>query len=201
MAWSFRRTVAALPVNWPMAAPTACSPATRNANPATWPRPLRADDVRASLGGDPRSRLRELIAAPGHAVGGWEDPTLAVGRIVDEFGLTAPDPLPHSAGGALDGRMLATAFATAFATQLALTEAWDAFGRPDDFPYRNGLPHTTERQARQLAFVRDELLPHARLGPAFRALVEQAEPTYPLADWAANRAGAPVAFPGLARAR
>lgn len=169
----------------------------RETDPATWPRPLRADDVRNALAGDPRTVLRELLAAPVNAARGWSDPALVLERLVAEYGFGLPDPLPRDAQGHVDGPVLADEFAL----QLALTEAWDAFGRPDDYPFRDRLSRHAEQRARQVAFVRDEVLPHMRLGPEFLLRVGRREPTYRLEGWAAGRRGEPAALPLLAGAR
>jgi PglZ domain-containing protein len=169
----------------------------RDTDPASWPRPLRLDDVRDALAGDPRDVLRELFAAPHHAVHGWIVPSLVLSRLVDEFGLSVPNPLPSDPDGTLDGNALADLFAL----QLALTEAWDAFGQDEDFPYREQLPRSAVQRGRQVAFVRNDLVSHTRLGPLFWARIERLEPSYPLASWAAGRPGAPVALPVLARQR
>lgn len=167
----------------------------RDTLPSAWPRPLRADDARADLAGDPRDVLRELLAAPGPTAHAWSDPALALGRLAGEFGLHVPSPLPVDNTGNLNGHALADEFAL----QLALTEAWDAFGRPDDFPYRERLPHSADQIRRQVSFVRDDLMPHTRLGPLMREYMERIEPDYPLASWAAGRSGEPAALPLLAR--
>ncbi|HZC06132.1 MAG TPA: PglZ domain-containing protein, partial [Ktedonobacterales bacterium] len=169
----------------------------RETTPAVWPRPLRADDVRADLAGDPRDTLRELFAAPGPTAHAWTDPTLTLGRLADEFGLSVPSPLPVDAYGKLNGHALADELAL----QLALAEAWDAFGRPDDFPYRERLPRTADQRARQVDFVRNDIMSHTRLGPLMQARMEQIEHAYPLAPWAAGRTGEPAALPVLARQR
>ena len=153
--------------------------------------------MRADLAGDPRDVLRELFVAPSPTAHAWTDPALVLSRLADEFGLTVPSPLPQDADGKVNGHVLADDFAL----QLALTEAWDAFGRPDDFPYRGRLPHIADQRARQVTFVRNEIMPHARLGPLMQARMEQIEPSYPLAAWAAGKTGEPAALPVLARQR
>lgn len=169
----------------------------RESTPATWPRPLRADDVRDDLAGDPREVLRELIAAPGHTAHAWSDPALVLSRMANEFELRIPAPLPTDTAGKVNGYALADEFAL----QLALTEAWDAFGRPNDFPYRERLPQSADQTRRQVNFVRDGLMSHTRLGPLMREYMERIEPSYPLAAWAAGRSGEPAALPVLARQR
>lgn len=96
----------------------------RNVPLEDWPHPLRMSDVQEALGGDPRDALRRLLAAPNNEVKRWGDErNLVLDRIAGQFGLTAPDA--NATGEEI---------ADAFAGQLALAEAWDAFGRPADFP-------------------------------------------------------------------
>lgn len=163
----------------------------RTTAPAEWPRPLRLSDVEALPGGDPRDALRRLLAAPTNEVKGWgqERPTVLSG-IASFFGLKAPkqpdDP---------------EALADAFALDLALAEAWDAFGRPGDFPYASRLPAKPDLIQRQAAFLRDDVLSHTNLGPLFRERLGRLEAGYDLSGWAKGRQGHPGGLPVLARAR
>ena len=163
----------------------------RNVSPADWPQPLRIEDVEAALAGDPRDALRRLLAAPTNEVKRWGDEKcIVLGRIAAEFGL-----------GQLGGTLPPEELADVAAVSLALTEAWEAFGRPHDFPYLSRLPEKLEQRVRQVAFLRDDVLSHAELGPRFRERMRRLEPSYPLADWAGDRAGQPGGLPLLAQAR
>jgi hypothetical protein len=167
--------------------------AMRETDPTTWPAPLRTSDVLAALGGDPKEHLRALLAAPANAFRRWQAEQiskLALGRIAEEFGLALPD-------GNEDPEQLADSFAV----QLALAEAFEAFGEPGDFPYRSRLPERAEHRRRAAAFVRDELIPHMELGPRFLQRMRRIERDYPLAEWAAGRYGQPVGLPLLAEQR
>lgn len=175
----------------------------RDTDPATWPRPLRVDDLRDALAGDPRSRLRELFAAPGHAIRSWSDPTLVLDRIGDELGLSVPERLTQALNSGNNGQIgnAGNELADVFAVQLALTEAWDAFGRPDDFPYRDRLPLRPEQRSRQVTFLRDDVMTHTHLAPLFLQRMKRLELTYPLAAWAVRHTGVPAALPLLAHQR
>src|SRR5207253_4062751 len=115
---------------------------------ADWPRPLRVADIEAELGGDPRDALRGLLAAPSNIAKDWgsETPTVLAG-IATRYGLVAPD-----------GTHDPEALADAFALDLALTEAWDAFGRPGDYPFSSRLPSRAEQRRQQVAFLRNDVL-------------------------------------------
>jgi hypothetical protein len=167
--------------------------AMRGTDPGTWPKPLRSSDVLAALGGDPREHLRTLLAAPANAFRRWREEevaALALARIGEEFGLVPPE-----------GEWSPEELADAFAVQLALAEAFEAFGEPEDFPYRARLPERAEQRRRAAAFLREELLPHMELGPRFLQRMRRLEKDHPLADWAGDREGQPLGLPLLAEQR
>ena len=157
-----------------------------------WPRPLRITDVRNDLSGDPRDTLRALFLAPDKEVATWgENRDLTLERLATEYGLSLP-PETDAGGDTL---------ADACAVQLALTEAWDAFGRVKEFPFASKLPRGAGQRARQIAFLREDIAPNTTLAPRFFARMARLEHDYPLADWAAGKAGQPVGLPHLARTR
>jgi hypothetical protein len=165
--------------------------ARRDLPPAAWPRPLRLSDVTTALGGDPRDALRGLLVAPANEVRQWDaERELRLARIAEDYGFAFPlavgDP---------------EALASHAAAVLALAEAWDAFGRPDDFPYRELLPTSMEQRERAVRFLRDDVLSHVDLRPRFFARMERVEQAYDLVPWAEEREGQPAGMPLLARAR
>lgn len=165
----------------------------RASSPDPWPSPLRVSDVLEALGGDPRQRLRAFLAAPANELRRWEEAGetgLVLARLAEEFGLVPPE-----------GEWGQEELADAFAIQLALAEAFEAFGEPEDFPYRARLPGTSEQRRRAAAFLREDVLPHMELGPRFRRRVGRLEKDYPLADWADARQGQPLGLPSLGAER
>lgn len=165
--------------------------ARRDLPPAAWPQPLRLSDVMAALGGDPRDALRGLLAAPANEVRHWDaERALRLARITEEYGISFPP-----------GESDPEALADHAAAVLTLTEAWDAFGRPDDFPYLALLPASAEQRERAIHFLRDDVLSHIDLRPRFLARMEHVERAYDLAGWAHGQAGQPAALPLLARGR
>ena len=159
---------------------------------ADWPKPLTLRDVETALGGDPRDGLLGLLRSPSNELRSWGDErTTVLARMEAEFGLNLPD------AGDSDAEPLADEVAI----QLALTEAWDAFGRPDDFPYFSRLPQKTEQRNKQTALVRDSILNNIDLGKRFMARMRRLEAKHQLASWASNHAGQPAALPLLAEAR
>src|SRR5207247_2118243 len=112
------------------------------------PEPLREDDVREALGGDPREALQALLASPAAARDAWGDERpLVLRRLHEELGVILPEGDPP-----------AEALADDVAVQLALAEAWDAFGRPADFPFLARLPAREEPRQRMARFLRDDVL-------------------------------------------
>lgn len=158
--------------------------------PSAWPSPLTRAVVLDALGGDPRDALRELIAAPSNAVKAWgERAELVLGGIASAFGLERPDDAGPEE------------IADAVTVQLALAEAWDAFGRPPDFPFRARLPASEEQRERCARFLRVDVLPHRELAPRYRERILRLEKQIDLTGWAAGRPGMPRGLPMLARAR
>ncbi len=163
----------------------------RDSDPHEWPKPLRKSDIVEALAGQSHAALRQLIAAPTNEVRQWgENRSLVLEKIADEYGLHVPND-----------DVQADEIADAFVVCMALCEAWDAFGRPDDFPYLSRLGDKQEHQDRQIAFVRNDILPHAELGPRFLQRMQRLESSYNLAAWAGSRDGQPVGLPRLARTR
>lgn len=160
-------------------------------DPAAWPAPLTLDAAVAALGGDPRDALRELIAAPTNALGAWgERRELVLGGIASVFGIRPPEGEPGP-----------EELADAVVLQLALAEAWDAFGRPANFPFRSRLPEGDEPRERCARFLREDILPHRELAPRYRDRIQRLEKDVDLSGWAAGRAGLPRGLPLLARGR
>jgi hypothetical protein len=158
--------------------------------PPQWPRPLRTSDVMAALAGDPRDTLRQLLAAPANETARWGiDGPLVRERVEKEYGLSMPDDRDPEA------------LADAIAVQFALAEAWDAFGRPADFPFISRLPRSNRKRDIQARYLREEIVCHTGLGPRFLARMRRLEPSYPLDGWAAGRVGQPAGLPLLALAR
>jgi hypothetical protein len=163
----------------------------RNRPLSEWPRPLKESEVIAALGGDPRDALAELLAAPGNAMRLWgERAPLALSGIEAAFGLRCPK-----------GDPAAEEVADIFAAQLALTEAWDAFGRTSDFPFLTRLAQREEQRDRTVSFLRNEVLRNVDLGPRYRERLLRVEKDLNLSRWAEDRAGQPRGLPLLARQR
>lgn len=163
----------------------------RNTDPSSWPSPLRLEDVEAALSGDSRDALRGLLAAPHNEVKAWgEERATVLGQIEREFGIDLGDDW-----------LTPNDLADGAAVSLALTEAWDAFGQPNDFPFAARLAKDAEQRRRQTQLLRTDVLPHADLGPRFRERMRRLEPNYQLGGWAENRVGYPAGLPLLAQTR
>lgn len=166
-------------------------------DPDRWPRPLRFSDVEEELGGDPRETLRRLLAAPHNEVRRWgSELPMVLARLVGEYGISLPagKVAPEGSEGPDDETLV-----DAIAVQLALSEAWDAFGQPADFPFLSRLPSRLAHRRRMAAFLRDDVISHTELGPKFRGRMARLEKGYDLADWVAGHHGQPAGLPLLAR--
>ena len=76
----------------------------------------------------------QLITLPAEAVPAWgENAPQVLDRIGQEYGLTTASTEPE-------------AMADDMAGGLALTEAWDAFGRGEDFPFSARLPRGPQQR-------------------------------------------------------
>jgi PglZ domain. len=155
------------------------------------PEPVRETDITAMLGGDPGSSVIDLLLDPDRAFHAWADDAGDVlDRVRDRFGLK------------IGVEMLPDAVADAVAADLALTEAWDAFGCAADFPFEARLPVGDAKRADVVRFVRRDLLARGDAGPAFLRRVAPQEVSFTqLTEWSANRSGSPAALPRLSFAR
>lgn len=161
----------------------------RDSTPGDWPRPIRYSDVEEALAGNPRDALMRLLAAPNNEVKRWgAERPLIIGRISAEYGLVLPD-----------GDLTADAIADDFAIQIALTEAWDAFGQPSDFLFLSRLPPKAEHRDRLIHVAREDIVKHTVLCPRFFKRMGRLEVQYDLARWSAERSGQPACLPRLAR--
>ncbi len=155
------------------------------------PEPVRESDIASMLGGDPSSSVIELLLDPDRAFLRWDDDASDVLDVVrDRFGLS------------IDSDLAPEGIADQVAADLALTEAWDAFGSPQDFPFESRLPASGAQRADVVRFVRRDLLVRGDSGPAFLRRVAPQEVSFsPLVEWSADRIGSPAALPRLSHAR
>lgn len=155
-----------------------------------WPRPLRKGDVQALLGGEPRDELKALILAPDRAVAKWGTNAAQVREsLEDMFGLTFSESATPSA------------MADETVVQLALCEAWKAFGEAKDFPFLARLP-ADEGHRRQLAkCLVVDILPNDEARAAYRSRIAPLETQYDLSGWARAHTGEPAGLPGFSKAR
>lgn len=155
------------------------------------PEHLRESDVVGVLGGEATSAIVDLLLDPERAFRTWADDAPDVlDRVRDRFGLAIPANLPPE--GVADG----------IAADLALTEAWDAFGRSPDFPFLARLPSSETKRSDVAKFVRHDLLRRADVAHELLVRVSAQEPSFhELITWSVDRAGNPLALPELAHAR
>ena len=155
-----------------------------------WPRPLTESVVRDELAGDPRDSVIQLLLAPSAAIATWADDKQDVlERIGTRYGLRFEALDPES-------------IADEIAVSLAVTDAWDVFGRLGDFPFSARLPRGPQQRERVLALLRGDLLHRADVLARFRIRIARLEPDLAAIEtWSVDKPGVPAALPHLLDAR
>lgn len=155
------------------------------------PEPLRESDVAAMLGGEPQAAVVELLLDPDRAFRSWADDAGDVlDCIRDRYGLSIAAGLPPEG------------VADSIAADLALVEAWDAFGRPEDFPFASRLPVGDAKRSDAVIFVRRDLLARGDVARELLRRLSAHELSFDgLISWGAGRTGTPMAMPHVAHAR
>lgn len=159
-------------------------------DPRQLPRPLRPSDVLEDLVGDPAARIVTLITDPRRALAEWgEDRTDILEVLRGRFGLRLDDADPEQL---VDEAVSA----------LALLEAWDAFGRADDFPFSSRLPRDGRQRQEALGVLRDRIMAQPDAAEAFLRRTRRLETGWTAIEgWAGGRPGLPLTLQGLARSR
>jgi hypothetical protein len=158
-----------------------------------WARQQVVGDVEQTildLAADPAERLRQLV----------QDGLLGefVQQVRDAFGFSRPAPLPDSEPG-LPPDVVMDEWLADLVLRLALTETYEAYGEPADFPFASLLPEPPYR-ARCVQFLR-RWLKDGSAAADYHRLVRRVERDHDLSAWAKGRAGASFAFPHLTRLR
>lgn len=155
-----------------------------------WPRPLTESAVRDDLAGDPRDSVIQVLLDPSAAISTWGDDRHDVlERIGTTYGLRFEVVDPES-------------IADEVAVSLAVTDAWDVFGRLDDFPFAARLPRGPQQRERVLALLRSDLLHRADVLTRFRVRIARLEPDLAAIEtWAVAKPGVPAALPHLLDSR
>ncbi len=159
-------------------------------DPGRWARRLRSRDLLDAIVGSPRDRLMQLLTQPSESLQGWgEDAPEILDRIGQEYGLRADQAGPELIADEMAGG-------------LALTEAWDAFGGGDDFPFSARLPRGAQQRDRLLRFVRGDVLRRPDVASALRSRARRQESAWSALDaWAASREGQSAVLTDLTRRR
>ncbi len=135
--------------------------------------------------GNPRDRLIEYLTDPASAVASWGSDAAEVReRVGQEYGLRWADGRP----------------ADEVATTLALTEAWEAFRRPEDYPFAGRLPKGLQQRERVIRLVRQDLVRNVDLRNALVKSVASTQPEWleTLATAPLTAVALPMALPALA---
>ena len=158
-------------------------------DPARWPRPLRPDDVRGRLAGNPTDAALLLIVSPRIAAAQWGERTADVMRALSkEYGVSE----------SLD----TSEYLRSLVAILALTDAWDAFGRSDDFPFLAALPASARNRDRSLKLLREHVLRRQDASPRYHQIASDLAPKWAaIGPWAKNLSGQPLGLRAIASER
>ena len=159
-------------------------------DPTRWPHPLRVDDVRKRIAGDPVDNALQLIGSPRSAQLEWGERAPEVLRaLAREFG-------SRTATGDVESQR------DGLVSALALTDAWDAFGRRPDFPFMAVLPETDRQRERALQMLRDHVLQRTDVSPRYHDSADSLSSQWTgLEAWAAKLDGQPLGLRRLAERR
>ena len=166
-----------------------------------WKHALTPAWARQQLIGDLEQTLLDLAAEPAETFGKLFQDGLLVElapEVRHAFGFSRPLPVPEELSG-LDPSLLIDEWLADLVLRLALTETYEAYGEPADFPFASLLPEPACR-GRCVQLLKRWLKDGAAAGDYHR-LIRRAEREVDLSGWAKNRAGASIAFPHLVRFR
>jgi hypothetical protein len=128
----------------------------------------------------------DLLLDPSGSLERWGDDAADMqGLAVETYGLEFTGTEPD-------------AWAEQLSVYLALVEAWDALGRPTDYPFAARISSDHEQQKATLALVRNSILPRSDVTDRVRSLVRRRETELAgLVSWASSLSGLPTLVPAL----
>jgi hypothetical protein len=162
-----------------------------------WEHALTPAWARQQVIGDVEQTILDLAADPVERLGQIvQDGLLTelVQQVRDAFGFSRPIPLPD-AQPSLNPAVLIDEWLADLVLRLALTETYEAYGEPADFPFLSLLPDPPCR-ARCVQLLKRWLKDGSAAGDYHR-LIRRVEREYDLSGWAKGRSGTPFAFPHL----
>jgi len=153
---------------------------------AFWQQPMDAQRARELLLGSLDEELLSVLADPVRSVS-----RLKARELLEDLSRSVESELAFSAGLADDPEQ----WADRFTLRLAMTECFEAYGRPEDFPYRSLLP-AEALCPRHLAFLRRWMSDHD-YAEGFALRMPRLEATHDLRPWAEGREGDPASLLSL----
>jgi hypothetical protein len=148
------------------------------------------DQTLFDLAAEPAERFRQLVQDG--LIGELER------QVQDTFGFSRPlPPSDHPAAGNASSSI--EEWLADLVLRLALTETYEAYGEPSDFPFASLLPEAPYR-ARCVQLLKRWLKDGSAAGDYHR-LIRRVEGEIDLSSWARSRAGISFAFPHLVRLR
>jgi hypothetical protein len=167
-----------------------------------WQQQLTPGWVRGQVIGDVEQTVLDLAAEPLDKLGELAREGLVsdfVQQIREAFGFFQPLAVPDGALAAETGAVFEE-WLSRLVLQLALTETFEGYGQPADFPHPELLPETPYRR-RCVDFLKRWLKDSSAAAHYHRHIRQLERGGYDLSKWAKGRAGTAVAFPHLTRLR
>jgi hypothetical protein len=167
-----------------------------------WQQQLTPAWVRQQVIGDVEQTVLDLAAEPAEKLAALAREGLVadfVQQVREAFGFTQALALPDGAASS-EAADVVQKWLTGLVLQLALTETFEGYGDPVDFPHRELLPETPYRK-RCVDFLRRWLKDSSAAVHYYRYIRQIERGGYDLAKWAKERTGTAVAFPHLVRLR
>lgn len=167
-----------------------------------WQQQLTPAWVRQQVIGDVEQTVLDLAADPAEKFAELAREGLVsdfVQQVREAFGFMQPLPVPDGASLAEAGDLIEK-WLSGLVLHLALTETFEGYGQPADFPHRELLPETPYRR-RCVDFLKRWLKDSSAAAHYHRRIRQLERGGYDLSKWAKDRPGAAVAFPHLTRLR
>jgi len=155
-----------------------------------WAEPLTEELVRERILGDLEEHLLTVLADPEHAA-----QYLAEKDLLAEF----QDEVSEQFGYEGDMQADPSGWVDRFSIRLAMTECFEGYGRPADFPFLAIVADEKQRE-RCVGFL-DKWLHHSDYAPVYQKLITRLESDYSLASWVSDKPGSCQSLLHLAEIR
>jgi hypothetical protein len=167
-----------------------------------WQQQLTPAWIRQQVIGDVEQTVLDLAAEPSEKFAELAREGLVsdfVQQIRETFGFMQPLPVGEGTS-ASEVEDILDKWLSGVVLHLALTETFEGYGHPNDFPHGELLPETPYRR-RCVDFLKRWLKDSSATALYHRRIRQLERSGYDLSKWARGRPGAAVAFPHLTRLR